>query len=202
MDHFFVSSGPEDTDDPDRSGRPRRGPAADTDTAAPTDGPDRLRRLPLRPDGDRPVPDGDRRPRPRRAEDAPGEEGIGCAMRYRAERQLVPSGAALLLEVSEAEGEGLSPSGDGALLLAKGRYLLSFAADAEGAGDLGAVFALNGITLPYTSSLLPGENGARRIALTAVLNLTAAAILSVENNCGGEVAYANAVLTAVRLSRA
>ncbi len=191
MDHFFVSSGPEDADDPDRSGHPRRGAAAGTDTAAPTAGPDRLRR-PRRPDGDR---------RPRPTEGAPGERGIASAMRYRQERQSVPCGEALRLEVSESEGEGLSASGDGALLLEKGRYLLSFAADADGVGELGAVFVLNGIPLPYTSTLLPREEGARRrIALTAVLHLSAAAVLSVENNCGGEVAYANAVLTAVRLS--
>ncbi len=41
---------------------------------------------------------------------------------------------------------------------------------------------------------------AGRVVLTALLDLTGAAILTVENNCADEVRYRNALLTAVCLS--
>ena len=189
MDHFFVSSGP-DPGDPDRSGRPRPAPAEATGTAAPAEDPAPLRLRRPRPDGaDRA---GDRRPRPGGDEDA-----LTSAMRYRAEAQTVPSGGELRLETAELHGEGIRTSGDGGLLLEPGRYLSSFAADAAGETDCGAVFALNGVTLPFTAARHPGDG---RLALTAVLDLIGTAILTVENNCGGAVTYRSAVLTAVRLS--
>ncbi len=193
MNPFFVSSGPEDPGDPDRPGRPRPDPAEDTGTADPADRPDRRPRLTGEdPAGDRPRrrPDGDCRP-------DSGEGVLASAMRYRPEQQSIPSGGTLLLEMSETHGEGIQPSGDGGLLLAPGQYLCSFAADAEGEGDCGAVFALNGATLPYTAARLrePG-----RLTLTALPDLIGAAILTVENSSGGTVQYQNAVLTAVRLA--
>lgn len=186
MHDFFGNPDPEDPGSP--ADRPdtdlplpdRPGPAADTDTA------DRPSSRPGRP-----------RPLPARTEGA-----IAGAMRYRAQVQRVPSGGTLLLEVSESEGEGIAASGDGGLLLERGRCLVSFTADAQesGQGELGAVFALNGATLPFTAALLPAADGGKqRVALTALLDLRAAAILTVENNCSGEVRYENAVLTAVRL---
>ena len=195
MDHFFVSSGPE-PGDPDRSGRACPAPAEAMGTAAPAEDPDRrLRPHRLRPDGE--DPDGGRRPR--RTPDRPGgaEGGLASAMRYRAEAQTVPSGGELRLEISEIHGEGIRTSGDGGLLLEPGQYLCSFTADAAGEADCGAVFALNGVTLPFTAARHPGDG---RLALTAVLDLIGTAILTVENNCGGTVTYRSAVLTAVRLS--
>ncbi len=180
MDHFFADADPEDTGSttgradtnhplPDRPDRPA--PAAGTGTA------------------DRPI-SRLRRPRP-----GTGADGIAGAMRYRAEEQLVPSGGTLLLETGESWGEGLSLSGDGGLLLTPGRYDVRFVADGKG-DACGAVFSLNGATLPFTAALLPG---AGRIALLALLDLRAAAILSVENNCAGIVSYRSAVLTALQL---
>lgn len=195
MNPFFVSSGPEDPGDPDRPGRLRPDPAEGTGTADPADRPDRRpRRLTGEdPAGGRHHPrrqDGDRRP-------GSGEGVLAGAMRYRPESQSIPSGGTLLLELSETHGEGIQSSGDGGLLLAPGQYLCSFAADAEGEGDCGAVFALNGATLPFTAAQLPGPG---RLVLTALPDLIGAAILTVENNCGGTVQYHNAVLTVIRLS--
>ena len=193
MNPFFVDSGPGGAGDPDRPGRPRPGPLEGTDTAGPADRPPRRLR-PLTgedPDGGRPRrPDGDRRP-------GPGEKVLASAMRYRPEQQTVPSGGSLLLEMSETHGEGIRISGDGGLLLAPGQYLCSFAADAEGEGDCGAVFALNGATLPFTAARLPAPG---RLALTALPDLIGAAFLTVENSSGETVRYRNAVLTALRLS--
>lgn len=190
MNPFFVSSGPEDPGDPDRPGRPDRpASAADTDTAAPADRPDRRPRLTgADPAGDHPLP----RRRP-----GPGEGALASAMRYRPESQTIPSGGTLLLEMSETNGEGIQSSGDGGLLLVPGRYLCSFAADTDGESDCGAVFALNGATLPFTAAQLPAPG---RVALTAVPDLIGAAILTVENNCGSTVQYRNAVLTVLRLA--
>ena len=194
MNPFFVSSGPEDPGDPDRPGRPRPDPAEGTGTADPADRPDRRPRLTGEdPAGDRLRrlrPDGDRRP-------GPGEGVLASAMRYRPEGQQIPSGGTLLMEMSETHGESIRTSGDGGLLLSPGQYLCSFTADAEGEGDCGAVFALNGATLPYTAARLPGPG---RLTLTALPDLIGAAILTVENSSGGTVQYRNAVLTAVRLS--
>ena len=195
MNPFFVSSGPEDPGDPDRPGRPHPDPAEDTGTADPADRPDRrLRRLTGEdPAGGRPHPrrpDGDRRP-------GVGESVLAGALRYRPESQSIPSGGTLMLELSETHGEGIQSSGDGGLLLAPGQYLCSFAADAEGEGDCGAVFALNGATLPFTAALLPGPG---RLALTALPELIGAAILTVENSSGETVRYRNAVLTVIRLA--
>ena len=192
MHDFFGRPDPEDPGSP--ADRPdtdiplpdRPDPAADTDTAA---------RPPFLP--------GRLHPQLRRPLASRVDNAIAGAMRYRAEKQLVPSGGTLLLEVSESAGEGIAPSGDGGLLLQRGRCLVSFAADAQesGQGELGAVFSLNGATLPFTAALLPAaEGGRQRIALTALLDLRAAAILTVENNCGGAVGYENAVLTALKLS--
>lgn len=191
MHDFFGRPDPEDPGSP--ADRPdtdlplpdRPDPAADTGTAA------RPSSRPGRP-----------RPQPRRLLPSRAEGAIAGATRYRAEKQLVPSGGTLLLEVSESEGEGIAASGDGGLLLQRGRCLVSFTADAQesGQGELGAVFALNGATLPFTAALLPAADGGKqRVALTALLDLRAAAILTVENNCGGEVRYENAVLTALKL---
>lgn len=122
------------------------------------------------------------------------------AMRYQPEEQTVPSGAALTLGVVEAHGRSaISASGDGGLLLSAGRYYVSFTADAQtdGADGLGAVFALNAATLPFTASLLAQTEA--RLTLAALLDLTAAGILTVENNSAGAVRYRSAVLTAVRL---
>ena len=190
MDDFFAYTGPGDPGspadradtDPDLPDRPA--PAAGTDIAA----------LPFSPTGTDPA---GRRPRLRRP-GRPDERFSASAMRYRAGAQTVPSGGALALEVAGSCGEGAEASGDGGLLLVRGRYFVTFAADAEGR-DAGAVFALNAAVLPFTASLLPGAAG-RRIALAAVLDLNAAAILTVENNCGGDVTYRNAVLSALRLA--
>ena len=193
MDHFFVDTGPGVTGGPDRYGRPDAPASAEaTGTAAPAENPDRLPRL--RPAGE--GPSGDRRPR--RA-GRPGEPGLASAMRYLAGEQRVESGAALRLDVSEIHGDCAAPSGDGGLYLLPGQYLLSFCADAAGERGQGAVFVLNGAPLPFTGSLIPGPDPGR-LALTAVLALTGAAVLTVENNCAGEVRYRNALLTAVRLS--
>ncbi len=179
MDHFFADADPEDAGSP--TGRADTdhplpdlpAPAAGTDTA------------------DRPFSRLHRRPRP----GGTGADGIAGAMRYRAEEQLVPSGGTLLLETGERWGEGLSLSGDGGLLLAPGRYDVRFVADGKG-DACGAVFSLNGATLPFTAAQL---SGTARIALSAILDLRAAAILSVENNCPGAVSYRSAVLTALQL---
>ena len=122
------------------------------------------------------------------------------AMRYQAEEQTVASGAALTLGVDEVHSRGaISASGDGGLLLSAGRYFVSFAADAQtdGAEGLGAVFALNAATLPFTAALLMQKEA--RLTLAALLDLTAAGILTVENNSAGEARYRSAVLTAIRL---
>ena len=175
-----------------RTGQPPRRPAEDTDTAAPADRPPPTAAPALTgadpAEADPPAPG--RRP-------GSGEGALASAMRYRAEAQTVPSGGELRLETAELHGEGIRTSGDGGLLLEPGRYLSSFAADAAGETDCGAVFALNGVTLPFTAARHPGDG---RLALTAVLDLIGTAILTVENNCGGTVTYRSAVLTAVRLS--
>jgi len=188
MNPFFVSSGPEDPGDPDRPGRSRPDHAEDTGTADPADRPDRR---PRRLTGEDPAGGRPRRP------DGVGENVLASAMRYRPESQSIPSGGTLLLEMSETHGEGIQSSGDGGLLLAPGQYLCSFAADAEGEGDCGAVYALNGATLPFTAARLPGPG---RLALTALPELIGAAILTVENSSGAMVRYRNAVLTVIRLA--
>lgn len=193
MDHFFVDPGPGGSGSPTgRDGRADRpDPAEDTDTADPAGRP--ARRLHPRIGADPAAP---RRLRP---DGGPGEGVPGNAMRYHPGQQRTPGGGTLLLEVSDSRGDGVSAPGESGLLLEKGRWLLSFAADAKGEEEVGAVFALNGTPLPFTAALLPGAEYSRRLALTAVLDLTAAGVLTVINNCRCAVTYRSAVLTAVRL---
>ena len=198
MDHFFAPPGPGGPGSPaDRDGRAGRpDPAVVTDTAAPADRPDlrlrpRLRRL----TGSDPA--ALRRPRP---DGCPGESLRADAMRYQPGQQRTPGGGTLLLAVSDCRGEGVSAPGESGLLLARGRWLLSFAADASGEDEVGAVFALNGAPLSFAETRLPRAEFSRRLALTAVLDLNAAGLLTVQNNSAAELSYRSAVLTAVRLS--
>ena len=125
------------------------------------------------------------------------------AMRYQAGTQSVAAGGVLSLSTSVINSTGaISAAGATGLTLTPGQYLLGFTADGDldNAGELGAVFALNGVPLAYTASLLRTSAAfVERIALGSILNLNAAGTVTVLNNAD-DVNYRNPVLTVVKLA--
>lgn len=121
-------------------------------------------------------------------------------MRYTAGAQTVSAGTAVPLTTSVINSTGaITASGTTGLTLAAGQYLLAFVADSAAVtGNTGAVLGVNGAPLSYTSCLVTG--GEQRLALQAVLNLTATGTVTVLNNAGNPVTYGNAVLTVVKLA--
>ena len=125
-------------------------------------------------------------------------------MRYQAGTQTVAAGGVLSLATSVINSTGaITASGGTGLTLTAGQYLITFVTDAEasGAGNIGAVLALNGAPLAYTAALLTmGGNLQGRLTLHTLLNVMAAGTVTVLNNTGNGVSYENAVLTAVKLA--
>ncbi len=126
------------------------------------------------------------------------------AMRYQAGTQTVAAGETVSLSTGVIHSDGdIGDAGPTGLTLAPGQYLLGFTTDAgvDAAGELGAVFVLNGAPLAYTASrLVTSAAFAMRIALSAVLDLSAAGTVAVRNNTGGAVNYTDPVLTVVKLA--
>ena len=126
------------------------------------------------------------------------------AMLYAEDLQTVAAGGTLNFTNSDISSPtaAISAAANG-LLLAPGRYLVSFVSDASvpAAGTIGAALALNGAPLPYGTAAL-GATGADadRIAISAIVTLSASGTLSVINNTANSASYENSTLTAVRLA--
>ena len=125
-------------------------------------------------------------------------------MLYNTALQSVDNGAALAFNANAINSTGsIAASGTTGVTLAPGQYLVTFVTDAAvtAAGALGAALALDGTTLPYaeTAKTLTAA-GVDRVALTAIVAPTAAAVLTVLNNTGSTDTYQNSTLTGVKLA--
>lgn len=126
------------------------------------------------------------------------------AMLYAEDLQTVAAGGTLNFTNSDISSPtaAISAAANG-LLLAPGRYLVSFVSDASvpAAGTIGAALALNGAPLPYAQAALSATGAdADRIAISAIVTLSASGSLSVINNTANSASYENSTLTAVRLA--
>ena len=125
-------------------------------------------------------------------------------MLYAEDLQTVAAGGTLNFTNSDISSPtaAISAAANG-LLLAPGRYLVSFVSDASvpAAGTIGAALALNGAPLAYgESAIVSATADAERLALTAIVTLSASGTLSVINSTANSASYENSTLTVVRLT--
>lgn len=126
------------------------------------------------------------------------------AMLYAPTAQTVSAGGSLGFSGSDISSPtgAISAAANG-LLLAPGRYLVSFVSDASiiDQGSIGAALALNGAALPYAQSALSstGPDG-DRIALSAIVSPGSVSTLTVLNSSTNPISYENSTLTAVKLA--
>ena len=83
------------------------------------------------------------------------------------------------------------------------KAITAFSADVTGAapGDLGAALSLGGATLAYAAASVPVTGPAsERLSLSAIVPVTAPAVLTAVNNTGAALSYRNAALSVIRLS--
>lgn len=126
------------------------------------------------------------------------------AMLYNAAGQTVAAGDTLTFAANQINSTGsIALDGTDGLTLQPGQYLVNFRTDADNTavGSLGAALALDGVALPYATSLAASPAAeTQSLMLTAVLDLTAAQTLTVINNSGDTNTYTNSTLAVVRLA--
>lgn len=137
-----------------------------------------------------------------------GEDGTTAtnqnALLYAPAAQTVADGGTVALGTNVINSTGdIAPSGTDGVTLSPGEYLVTFSSDTSNAaaGNLGAAIALNGTALPEAvSSVTTDAAGQDRTSLSTIVTITEPGTVSVLNNTGNDVTYANSTLTVTKLA--
>ncbi len=126
------------------------------------------------------------------------------AMLYSAASQAVDNAAAIPLGTNVINSTGdITASGTTGVTLTPGQYLVTFDSDASvtTSGTVGAALALNGSAVPYAvTSITADANDPQRLSLSAIVSPTGTETLTVLNNAGNSVNYANSTMTVTKLA--
>ncbi len=126
------------------------------------------------------------------------------AMLYSAASQAVDNAAAIPLGTNVINSTGdITASGTTGVTLTPGQYLVTFDSDASVtiSGTVGAALALNGSAVPYAvTSITADANDPQRLSLSAIVSPTGTETLTVLNNAGNSVNYANSTMTVTKLA--
>lgn len=126
------------------------------------------------------------------------------AMLYSAASQAVDNAAAIPLGTNVINSTGdITASGTTGVTLTPGQYLVTFDSDASvtTSGTVGAALALNGSAVPSAvTSITADANAPQRLSLSAIVSPTGTETLTVLNNAGNSVNYANSTMTVTKLA--
>lgn len=126
------------------------------------------------------------------------------AMLYSAASQAVDNAAAIPLGTNVINSTGdITASGTTGVTLTPGQYLVTFDSDASvtTSGTVGAALALNGSAVPSAvTSITADANDPQRLSLSAIVSPTGTETLTVLNNAGNSVNYANSTMTVTKLA--
>ena len=126
------------------------------------------------------------------------------AMLYSAASQAVDNAAAIPLGTNVINSTGdITASGTTGVTLTPGQYLVTFDSDASvtTSGTVGAALALNGSAVPSAvTSITADANDPQRLSLSAIVSPTGTETLTVLNNAGNSVNYANSAMTVTKLA--
>ncbi len=126
------------------------------------------------------------------------------AMLYSAASQAVDNAAAIPLGTNVINSTGdITASGTTGVTLTPGQYLVTFDSDASvtTSGTVGAALALNGSAVPSAvTSITADANDPQRLSLSAIVSSTGTETLTVLNNAGNSVNYANSTMTVTKLA--
>ena len=126
------------------------------------------------------------------------------AMLYTAASQAVDNAAAIPLGTNVINSTGdITASGTTGVTLTPGQYLVTFDSDASvtSSGTVGAALALNGTAVPYAAASITADaNEPQRLSLSAIVSPTSTETLTVLNNAGNSVNYANSTMTVTKLA--
>ena len=126
------------------------------------------------------------------------------AMLYSAASQAVDNAAAIPLGTNVINSTGdITASGTTGVTLTPGQYLVTFDSDASvtTSGTVGAALALNGSPVPSAvTSITADANDPQRLSLSAIVSPTGTETLTVLNNAGNSVNYANSTMTVTKLA--
>ena len=126
------------------------------------------------------------------------------AMLYSAASQAVDNAAAIPLGTNVINSTGdITASGTTGVTLTLGQYLVTFDSDASvtTSGTVGAALALNGSAVPSAvTSITADANDPQRLSLSAIVSPTGTETLTVLNNAGNSVNYANSTMTVTKLA--
>lgn len=126
------------------------------------------------------------------------------AMLYSAASQAVDNAAAIPLGTNVINSTGdITASGTTGVTLTPGQYLVTFDSDASvtTSGTVGAALALNGSAVQSAvTSITADANAPQRLSLSAIVSPTGTETLTVLNNAGNSVNYANSTMTVTKLA--